>query len=1129
MRTSKAVPLKRCAWVILYLLGTIRLTAQIVPSFTINQRVQCIQQHQFVLVNTSTGANDATYKWDLGDGTFAASDTVVHQYATFGSYNITLVGTSKGVDYYSSQVVWVNPMPQVAFSILPNTQNGNSYTFLSSSSIPSGNIQFVWDFGDGTTSALSNPLKNYLSAGTYAVKLLVTSDVGCADSMIQTVRVTMNGKSFTAAFAINNPVQCLRGNDYQFTNQSTKDIGILYKWDFGDGTTSTQAHPSKTFTRSGQYIVGLTVYYQQDSIVTTQAITVNANPVAAFDFVGKNASDTTIQYINRCTTVSGYLNYQWQFGDGTVSTLSNPLQQFAQPGNYLTQLKVTDVMSGCSDSSRRNVIICPTLKAAIAVDQQAVCANNNRFVFTNTATNNAGLTTADITAQWQLGENASIATGNSTTYTYAKDGTYYTKLTVTYQKGVCKVLDSIMLPVVVYPAPKANYILYLDTKMMSGDSILQCHNAESDFSFINNSTIKSGIMQYRWSFGTGSIRYREGNALTANTRVLFTSAGNYIAKLTAISEKGCADSLVKPVFLSKPIASFTTTINNAGKPTNNPQITYTSNATDPGGTIAQYAWLYTNSEGAKTSTAAIVGPMQFTKGGVYTATLKVTSNVGCTATASKDTFFYVQPIAAFALNAVTFNNEGKAIVSVAANNSSVAETPVQLLYAWNFGDSTPIEYGILPNAHVYQNAAAKRTITLTVTNTNGGLVSIFSQTVATMLYQPTASFVFARTSVDNAALVVRLDGSSSKTNDAESTLLYDWDFGDGTARGSGAVVNHTYASGGKYTVVLTVTNTRGQLTHTVTKIVEYYITPIASLATNINYNNNKYSLPVVECSAAATKVNDAAGKLLYSWNFGDGNTATGMTAKYTYPTGGNKTIVLTVTNANGNTVHTQTQTINVQIVPKAQIAINFNPVNSYLTFYGNAAAAPSTIVSGTIVSYTWTFDYTWIPTNYTYVNWAGTFNMPSVAWAGSFTNWRITARLTVTSNLGVTETITAQYGGSTPNGYTAFKMAATSPKLATESAPNLLPASQQVLIKLFPNPVQDELHVDFAPIGGSNMHIMVFHADGRLALQQQAIAYSNATNSTLLNVHSLPPGNYQVVIKSSNGLIVANAPFVKTK
>ena len=73
---------------------------------------------------------------------------------------------------------------------------------------------------------------------------------------------------------------------------------------------------------------------------------------------------------------------------------------------------------------------------------------------------------------------------------------------------------------------------------------------------------------------------------------------------------------------------------------------------------------------------------------------------------------------------------------------------------------------------------------------------------------PTAAATADSTS-GAAPLAVKFDGSGSRDPDASDTLTYDWDFGDGSAHGTGAKPPHTYATVGHYTATLTVSDGRG--------------------------------------------------------------------------------------------------------------------------------------------------------------------------------------------------------------------------------------------------------------------------------------------------------------------------------
>ncbi len=125
------------------------------------------------------------------------------------------------------------------------------------------------------------------------------------------------------------------------------------------------------------------------------------------------------------------------------------------------------------------------------------------------------------------------------------------------------------------------------------------------------------------------------------------------------------------------------------------------------------------------------------------------------------------------------------------------------VYGWDFGD------GVLANGvnagHVY-DADGNYTIKLTVTD-NDGAASDGSQTVSVVSAgmsnnPPTASY-----SSNCTDLICNFDAAASSDSDGV-IVAYDWDYGNGVA-GTGQTSGQTYATGGTYTVVLTVTDNAG--------------------------------------------------------------------------------------------------------------------------------------------------------------------------------------------------------------------------------------------------------------------------------------------------------------------------------
>lgn len=112
-------------------------------------------------------------------------------------------------------------------------------------------LTYFWDFGDGTYSSLSNPVKTYALAGTYTVKHRVNGLAG-ADSTIQVVTV---GDAPVVGFTVNDSIQELTGNQFEYTTINPQP-GNSYEWRYGDGSTyGVTQDVIKTYQAAGVYFV----------------------------------------------------------------------------------------------------------------------------------------------------------------------------------------------------------------------------------------------------------------------------------------------------------------------------------------------------------------------------------------------------------------------------------------------------------------------------------------------------------------------------------------------------------------------------------------------------------------------------------------------------------------------------------------------------------------------------------------------------------------------------------------------------------------------------------------------------------------------------------------------------------
>src|SRR5690606_20233735 len=106
-----------------------------------------------------------------------------------------------------------------------------------------------------------------------------------------------------------------------------------WSWDFGDGESSTLAHPTHTYAKEGEYIVTLTAIGELGSKpkVVQQGIIIELfDPIANFSYLASTADPLEIKF----TTTSTYAkSFAWDFGDGNTSTEKSPVHLYNTTGD----------------------------------------------------------------------------------------------------------------------------------------------------------------------------------------------------------------------------------------------------------------------------------------------------------------------------------------------------------------------------------------------------------------------------------------------------------------------------------------------------------------------------------------------------------------------------------------------------------------------------------------------------------------------------------------------------------------------------------------------------------------------------------------------------------------------------
>ncbi len=211
--------------------------------------------------NSSGGGAQTNYYWDFGDGGTSTQTNPTYTYSATGTYTVCLLmidSLNNCSDNYCSTIT-VSGNNGGGPCVAGFTSSTQLMTTSFSNTSTGSNLTYYWDFGDGSTSSTQNPTYTYANNGTYLACLTVynVQDSTCYDTYCDSVVIGSGWPACQASFywwedSVNSSLVWM-------VNNSTGGGALTYSWDFGDGTSSTQAYPTHTYSSLGSYLVCLTI------------------------------------------------------------------------------------------------------------------------------------------------------------------------------------------------------------------------------------------------------------------------------------------------------------------------------------------------------------------------------------------------------------------------------------------------------------------------------------------------------------------------------------------------------------------------------------------------------------------------------------------------------------------------------------------------------------------------------------------------------------------------------------------------------------------------------------------------------------------------------------------------------
>lgn len=381
------------------------------------------------------------------------------------------------------------------------------------------------------------------------------------------------------------------------------------------------------------------------------------------------------------------------------------------------------------------------------------------------------------TFTWDFGD-GTTGSGVAITHQYPRAATFTVTLTVTSNTGVVSIASRALTVSTTLPPNVAMFTISPTVPAVNQDV------------FFNASTSNVSGATFAWDFGDGGT----GSGASASHR--YVRSGTYTVTLRVSNNVGqsAAASRTVSVAATSPqvVASFTFSPTTPGI---NQQVFFNASASTPSN--ATLTWNF----GDGSTGSGVLPTHRYAQAGIHVVTLTVTNDVGQSSTTARAvpvSGTSAQIVASFTFSPTTPDVNQDVFFN---GSTSTASNPT---FSWDFGDGTSGS-GVSP-LHRFSRAGTY-TVTMTVTN-DAGQSATTTRTITVTTTTIVADFTFSPTdpAIARGTNTVIFDATPSSAG----ATTWTWDFGDGTAAGSGQRLSHTFTRQGTWVVRLTVTDSAGR-------------------------------------------------------------------------------------------------------------------------------------------------------------------------------------------------------------------------------------------------------------------------------------------------------------------------------
>jgi gliding motility-associated-like protein len=304
-----------------------------------------------VTLNTFTAGPMVNYFWDFGDGNTISTTTpsVNHIYTSFGNFLPKIIMEDpagclipvQGLD--TVLVTGANANFGYSDSVFCDFATVN---FTDSTTFNDPILSYTWQFGDGNTSVLQNPIHNYAAPGLYTVQLIVQTQAGCSDTLIRPTIIKV----------VQRPLIDIGGDSVVCVNSSLTHTGLFiqpdtsvvsWQWNLANGSNSIlQNPPAQLYTTAGTFVI-TTIATNSTGCMDTTTQTIYVNPLPTVTMPAQMTVQSGFPVTIPATYSPNTLTWLWSPSAG-LSCTTCPTPDAGPKFNTTYQVYFTDD-NGCSN------------------------------------------------------------------------------------------------------------------------------------------------------------------------------------------------------------------------------------------------------------------------------------------------------------------------------------------------------------------------------------------------------------------------------------------------------------------------------------------------------------------------------------------------------------------------------------------------------------------------------------------------------------------------------------------------------------------------------------------------------------------------------------------------------------